>query len=168
MRRRDFIVCTSVVTTSLALGGCIFHSRAPKGWRRETAGHSSFYVPDNWKRVSIPDDAVLFGWDWVMQDTSEFRDTSTTCRLLVMSHGVEPVINNPPRTTPEGLPSSCLRRNYLAEAQRQESMTHLIGSKASQTSYGEWITERKLTLQMFPTMFSSHKTMANQKSQSLA
>lgn len=97
MQRRDFIACTSVAAASLALGGCLFRSRAPKGWKRETAGHSSFYVPDNWKRVSIPDDAVLSGWDWVMQDTSEFRDKSATCRLLVMSHGVDPVIHNPPK-----------------------------------------------------------------------
>ena len=97
MRRRDFIVCTSVAAASSALGGCSPRPRPPKGWKRISAGQSSFYVPDNWKQVSIPDDAILSGWDWVMQDTSEFRDKSATCRLLVMSHGVDPVIHNPPK-----------------------------------------------------------------------
>lgn len=97
MRRRDFIAWTSVAAASTALGGCSPRPRPPKGWKRISAGQSSFYVPDNWKQVSIPDDAILAGWDWVMQDTSEFRDSSTTCRALVMSHGVDSVIHNPPK-----------------------------------------------------------------------
>ena len=47
--------------------------------------------------MSIPDDAILAGWDWVMQDTPSFRDKSTTCRALVMSHGVDQLIHNPPK-----------------------------------------------------------------------
>ena len=97
MRRRDFIAWTSVAAASSALGGCSPRPRPPKGWKRISAGQSSFYVPDNWKQVSIPDDAILAGWDWVMQDTSSFRDKSATCRVLVMSHGVDPVIHNPPK-----------------------------------------------------------------------
>lgn len=168
MQRRDFIVCTSVAATSLALGGCLFHSRAPKGWKRETVGHSSFYVPDNWKRVNIPDDAILFGWDWVMQDTSEFHDKSTTCRLLVMSHGIEPVIHNPPKDDTKRIAEFLSQTELFGGGTAAGINDSPIESKVTQTSYGEWITERKSTLQKSPTMHSSHKTTANQKSQSLA
>lgn len=97
MRRRDFIACTSVTAALSALGSCSSRPRLPKGWKRVSAGYSSFYAPEKWKQVNIPDDAILFGWDWVMQDTSEFRDSSTTCRALVMSHGVDSAIHNPPK-----------------------------------------------------------------------
>ena len=53
--------------------------------------------------MNIPDDAISPGWDWVMQDTSEFRDKSTTCRVPVMSHGVDSVLHNPPKNDTKGL-----------------------------------------------------------------
>ena len=114
--------------------------------------------------MSIPDDAILSGWDWVMQDTSEFRDKSATCRLLVMSHDVDPVIHNPPKDDTKRIAEFLSQMELLLS----ESTTRLIKSKVSQINCGEWITERKLTLQESPTTFSSHKTTVSQKLRSLA
>ena len=66
---------------------CISDHKTPKGWKRVSIGHANFNVPKEWQKVDIPGDAAVTGWDYAMQDKSEFYDDDLRCRLLVMSHG---------------------------------------------------------------------------------
>ena len=97
MLRRVFLSCSGIGMAALLCGGCFLKASVPKGWRRISLSNVAFNVPQNWKQVEIPDSANLIGWDWAMQDTSAYDDGSASCRLLVMTHGVNSLFKNPPK-----------------------------------------------------------------------
>ena len=96
MNRRHLMQLLVLGATVAETTACISDHKTPKGWKRVSIGHANFNVPKEWQKVDIPGDAAVTGWDYAMQDKSEFYDDDLRCRLLVMSHGTGDIFENPP------------------------------------------------------------------------